>query len=196
MQKFRKTKIFKSIEFIIPPFLRGFIKKIYIKTLRTANKFIYIKRAKFVEFRKQFRFECKKPFLANIGERTIVEDFNVWNAMSGNIIVGRKCWFGIRNIIMGPVEIGDETSTGPNVSIVGPNHAVYGYDKAADKKTVIGKKVWISTGTIIHFGVKIGDNVIIAPGSVVSKDVPDNSYIAGNPARDLTKLNPFMNTQK
>ncbi len=54
--------------------------------------------------------------------------------------------------------------------------------------TKIGNNVWISTGSIIFHGVKIGDNVIIGPGSVVSKDVPANAYVAGNPARNLTKI--------
>jgi acetyltransferase-like isoleucine patch superfamily enzyme len=54
--------------------------------------------------------------------------------------------------------------------------------------TVIGNNVWLSAGCIIHFGVKIGDNAVIGPGSVVTKDVPENAYVAGNPARNITEL--------
>ncbi len=64
--------------------------------------------------------------------------------------------------------------------------------------TIIGNNVWLSTGCIIHFGVKIGDNAVVGPGSVVTKDVPENAYVAGNPARNITELSnlkEFMRTR-
>ena len=63
-------------------------------------------------------------------------------------------------------------------------------DKEARKrqKTIIGNKVTLTTGSIILFGVTIGENAIVGPGSVVTKDVPPNSFVFGNPARDLTKI--------
>jgi acetyltransferase-like isoleucine patch superfamily enzyme len=54
--------------------------------------------------------------------------------------------------------------------------------------TVIGNGVTIATGSIVLFGVKIGDNAVVSAGSVVNKDVPDNAFVAGNPARDITKI--------
>jgi maltose O-acetyltransferase len=96
---------------------------------------------------------------------------------------------------MGPVEIGDLLSTGPFAAILGPRHALLG---KTEGMTVIGKNVWLSTGSIIHFGVKIGDNAVIGPGSVVTKDVAGNAYVAGNPARNITELSnlrEFMRTR-
>jgi acetyltransferase-like isoleucine patch superfamily enzyme len=49
--------------------------------------------------------------------------------------------------------------------------------------TYIGKKCFIGCGAIILPGVKIGDEVIVAAGAVVTKDVPDNCIVAGNPAK-------------
>ncbi len=89
---------------------------------------------------------------------------------------------------MGPVDVGDGVSTGPHVSILGPRHAKFETEARKTAKTIIGRNVWISTGTIILFGVNIGDNAIIGPGSVVTKDVPANVYVCGNPARNLSKL--------
>lgn len=180
----------KKLEPVTPTFIKMFIKKFYLKMLYKQYYHFHLKKGRFAGFGYRFRFERTPPYKAIVGEKTIAEDFNVWNANSGDIIVGKECWFGLNNIVMGPVEIGDEARTGPYVFILGPRHAVLGYDRAENEKTVIGKNAWISTNAIIHFGVTIGENAIIAPGSVITKDVPANSYFAGNPARDLTKLVP------
>ncbi|MBN2593265.1 MAG: hypothetical protein JXA81_07140 [Sedimentisphaerales bacterium] len=89
---------------------------------------------------------------------------------------------------MGPVEIGDELSTGPYVKILGPRHPVPPQAEKQRQKTKIGNNVWISTGSIILFGVEIGDNAIISAGSVVQKDVPAGAFVGGNPARNLSGL--------
>jgi acetyltransferase-like isoleucine patch superfamily enzyme len=156
----------------------------------------YIRRGIFVELGYHFRYIRSTPYDCSIGSKTIIEEFNAFNAKSGNIEIGENCWFGIRNIVMGPVEIGNNVSTGPNVSIVGPRHAVKEYERDESEKTIIGNHVWISTGSIIHFNVKIGDNSIIAPGSVVTQKVPPDSYYAGNPARNLTKFFPELLNRK
>jgi acetyltransferase-like isoleucine patch superfamily enzyme len=53
---------------------------------------------------------------------------------------------------------------------------------------VIGKRVWIGLNTIVTKGVTIGDHSIVAAGSVVVKDVPDNVIVAGNPAQIVKEL--------
>lgn len=50
-------------------------------------------------------------------------------------------------------------------------------------KTVIGKHCFIGCGSIIMPNITLGDSVIVAAGSVVTKDVPSNSIVAGNPAK-------------
>ena len=52
----------------------------------------------------------------------------------------------------------------------------------------LGKKVWIGSGAIVLPGVTIGDNSVIAAGSVVTKDVPENSVYGGNPAKLIKKI--------
>lgn len=136
----------------------------------------------------RFRFTRSAPFDACLGDHTIIEDFNVWDAKSGSIRTGKSCWFGLYNIVMGPVEIGANVSTGPHVTILGPHHATLGHTTGTRIKTVIGDNVWISTGAIIQFGVHIGDNAIIGVGAVVGKNVPAFAYVAGNPARELTRM--------
>ena len=51
----------------------------------------------------------------------------------------------------------------------------------------IGKKVWIGPGAIILPGVNIGDNSVIAVGSVVTEDVPENCVYGENPTKFIKK---------
>jgi len=51
------------------------------------------------------------------------------------------------------------------------------------KEVIIGNNVWIGNNVLILKGVSIGDNAIIAAGSVVTKNVPEGSVVAGNPAK-------------
>lgn len=182
------STLYKTVEFIAPTFVKVMAKRIFWKIVRFYNKCRYIKKGRYVEFGYRFRFDRSDPYRARVGEKTIAEDFNVWNTNLGDITVGKKCWFGLNNIVMGPVEIGDELSAGPYVKILGPRHPVPTQAAKQGDKTIIGKNVWISTGSIVLFGVEIGDNAIISAGSVVTKDVPAGAFVGGNPARNLSGL--------
>jgi len=184
----KKSKLYETVEFITPSFVKTVVKRIFWRIVRFYNRCRYIEKGRFVEFGYRFRFDRSAPYRVRIGERTIAEDFNVWNTDLGDITVGKKCWFGLNNVIMGPVEIGDELSTGPYVKILGPRHPVPPQAEKQRQKTKIGNNVWISTGSIILYGVEIGDNAIISAGSVVQKDVPAGAFVGGNPARNLSGL--------
>lgn len=56
----------------------------------------------------------------------------------------------------------------------------------------IGDNVFVGVDSIILPGVTIGSNVVVGAGSVVTKDVPDNTVVAGNPARRLTSFDAFQ----
>jgi len=188
MGKSKKSRAYNAIEFVTPTFIKTMTKRIFWRIIRFYNRCRYIEKGRFVEFGYRFRFDRSAPYRARVGERSITEDFNVWNTDLGDITVGKKCWFGLNNVIMGPVEIGNELSTGPYVKILGPRHPVPPQADKQRQKTIIGNKVWISTGSIILFGVEIGDNAIISAGSVVQKDVPAGAFVGGNPARNLSGL--------
>jgi len=179
---------YRSVERITPSVVKAVAKRVYLGIRRLYNRCRYIEKGRFVEFGYRFRFDRSHPYLARVGERTIAEDFNVWNAHMGDITIGKKCWFGLNNIVMGPLEIGDGVSTGPYVMILGPRHPVLTGSTQQRQKTVIGNNVWISSGSIILFGVEIGNNAVISAGSVVTKDVPAGSFFGGNPARNLSGL--------
>lgn len=78
---------------------------------------------------------------------------------------------------------------GPDVKIATVNHDL------ADRhhqfyfgKATIKKNAWICMGAIIRPGVTIGGNAVVAAGAVVTKDVPDNAIVGGNPAKIIKYL--------
>jgi acetyltransferase-like isoleucine patch superfamily enzyme len=184
----RDSILYRQLESFTPGIVKHTVKRVYWRIVRFYNKCKYIKKGRFVEFGYRFRFDRSHPYRAYVGERTIAEVFNVWNADLGDITIGKRCWFGLNNVVMGPVEIGDESTFGPYVKIIGPRHPVLESGQGKVEKTIIGNNVWISTGSIILFGVKIGNNAIVSAGSVVTKDVPEGAFVGGNPARDLSAL--------
>jgi acetyltransferase-like isoleucine patch superfamily enzyme len=63
------------------------------------------------------------------------------------------------------------------------------------ERTLVGKGASIGSGVTILANVKIGENALIGAGSVVTKDVPANAVVAGNPARILRYLNSEGDTK-
>ena len=63
-------------------------------------------------------------------------------------------------------------------------------------KVTIGDYVYIGTNTLIMPGVSIGNNVLIAAGSVVTKSIPANVVVGGNPASVICSIEEFYERNK
>lgn len=57
---------------------------------------------------------------------------------------------------------------------------------------MIGDYVYIGNGAFVMPGVTVGNNVLIAAGSVVTKSIPDNCVVAGNPAKFICTLDEYI----
>ncbi|WP_326977880.1 DapH/DapD/GlmU-related protein [Bacillus inaquosorum] len=80
---------------------------------------------------------------------------------------------------------------GPDVGLYTAGHSIEPKDRHKSGygiPIIIGDNVWIGGSCVILAGVTIGDNSVIAAGSVVTKDVPPNSVVAGNPGKVLKHI--------
>lgn len=130
----------------------------------------------------------------------------------GKITIGDYTLIGNKTVIQAwqRVDIGAFTMISPDVWIQDNNsHSIYAQDRLVDmlgsrdfndvgvdtteaikKSITIGDHVWIGRRAMIFKGVTIGDRAIVAAGAVVTKDVPPDTIVAGNPAKVVKTIHP------
>ena len=110
-----------------------------------------------------------------------------------NIELGDRVFFNFNCIVLDvcPVRIGSFTLFGPAVQIYTPMHpfnARLRRQKEFGKPVEIGSDVWVGGGAIILPGIRIGSRAVIGAGSVVTRDVPEGMFAAGNPCRVIREI--------
>ncbi|MBR6862333.1 MAG: sugar O-acetyltransferase [Acidaminococcaceae bacterium] len=84
---------------------------------------------------------------------------------------------------IGGIEIGDNVQFGPHVTVVTDNHDLKNRSVLRCNPVRIGNNAWIGAEAKIMPGVTIGENAVVAGGAVVTRDVPANAIVGGNPAK-------------
>ena len=99
--------------------------------------------------------------------------------------------FGCTFLDQGGITIEDGVFIGPEAKILTEGHPEQPEIRHTlqTQPVVIRRKAWIGAGAIILPGVTVGENAIVAAGAVVTKDVPDNTIVAGVPAKILRSIN-------
>jgi maltose O-acetyltransferase len=133
-----------------------------------------------------------KKLFGSVGVMPSIEH-NFHCDLGYNIHIGDHFYAGYNCTIldMAEVRIGDNCMIGPNVGIYTAGHSIEPKDRNKSGYAIpitIGNDVWIGGSCVILPGTNIGDNSIIAAGSVVTKNVPTNTIVAGNPAKILKKI--------
>lgn len=146
----------------------------------------------------KLRSSMAKSLFASCGEDVNVGYNNTFSYE--NMEVGNHVSFGSGSTFMSSrakIIIGDHVMFGPNVMVITGNHRVDIPDKYVDEVGDNDKREeddqdvifegdnWIGANSIILKGVTIHKGAIIGAGSVVTKDVPENTIVAGNPAQKI-----------
>jgi len=99
---------------------------------------------------------------------------------------------GLVALDVATITIGDDVKIGPNVQLLTPTHPIDADLRRAKweaaEPIVIEDNAWLGGGAIVLPGVTIGENAVVGAGAVVTKSVPANVVVAGNPARVIRSL--------
>lgn len=131
-----------------------------------------------------------------LGNDSTIEDFTTINNGVGDVLIGDRVRIGMSNVLIGPVTIGNDVLLAQNIVLSGLNHGYEDINIVPHKQSVTKKKitledeVWIGANSVVIAGVTIGKHSVIGAGSVVTKDIPPFSVVAGNPAKVIKQYNP------
>jgi acetyltransferase-like isoleucine patch superfamily enzyme len=117
-------------------------------------------------------FRLIPPFFTDCGRNIRI---------GARVFINQNCTF----YSLADITIGDDVLIGPNVSLITSAHPVAPSQRRAflvGKPIAVERGVWIAAGATVVGGVTIGENAVVAAGSVVTRDVPANTLVAGNPA--------------
>lgn len=146
------------------------------------------------------------PAKLKIGEGSIVGARLCADRADAEISIGRHTFLGRSNIVSAlRVTIGDDVLISWGCQIVDhDSHALLWSDRARDVRdwyqgrkdwskvpcspVEIGDKAWLGFNVIVLKGVRIGEGAVVAAGSVVTRDVPPYTLVAGSPAREIRGL--------
>ena len=118
----------------------------------------------------------------NLGVNNDIQDNDLWSSEPWLITVGNDCQFVL----------------GARIFTHGGGRVLRAIEKDFDSfgKVIIGNRVYLGANSLVMPGCIIGDCVLVAAGSVVTKSVPSNVVVGGNPARIICTIEEFYNKNK
>ncbi|SDS88984.1 transferase hexapeptide (six repeat-containing protein) [Mucilaginibacter mallensis] len=133
-----------------------------------------------------------------LGKKSTIESFSTINNGVGDVIIGDNTLIGMSNVIIGPVNIGNNVIFAQNIVASGLNHEYTDVNMPISQQKILVAPIiieddcWIAANSVITSGVTVGKHSVVAGGSVVTKSIPPYSVAAGNPAKvikqyDFTK---------
>ncbi len=155
-----------------------------------------VKKGRRVILGKDIRWDILPFNRVSVGMGTKIEDRCVLNNGMGDICIGSRTLIGISDVIIGPVQIGDDCILAQHVVLSGLDHGYRDPDIPPVKQPclaapiVIEDACWIGANAVIAKGVRLGRHSVVGAGSVVTRDVPAYCVAAGNPAKIIKQYDP------
>ncbi len=164
-----------------------------LKTERRRARLLFGQYNTTTDEQQLLRKELLKQLIGGYKKDLVIEP-PFYCDYGSNIHVGEKVFFNFNCMILDvcQVTIGDRSLFGPNVQIYAATHpmdaAIRDEGLENGKPVVIGSDVWVGGGAIICPGVTIGHRVVIGAGSVVTRDIPSDTFAAGNPCKVIKQI--------
>ena len=139
------------------------------------------------------RKELSYKIFPNSGKNLHIEP-PIFSDYGYNTKIGDNCFFNFNCVLYDvcPITIGNAVKFGPNVSLHTATHPLNAKIRRTcleyGKPIVIGDDSWMGGNCCVLPGVTIGKRVIVGAGAVVTKDVPDDAVVAGNPAKIIKMI--------
>lgn len=159
-----------------------------------VNPFIH-KKGKGATIRRNSRIDVLPFNKFKLGENSTIEDFCTINNGVGDIIIGNGVRIGMSNVLIGPIQIGNNVIFAQNIVTSGLNHGYEDINIPINKQLTYTSKItveddcWIGANVVITAGVTIGKHCVIAAGAIVTKNIPPFSVAVGNPAKVIKQYN-------
>ncbi len=134
-----------------------------------------------------------EELFGSVGENPTVEP-PVRCDYGEQITVGDRFFanFGCVFLDVCPIEFGDRCLLGPSVHVYTATHPLDAAERAEGreygKPVTVGDDVWIGGQAVLNPGVEVGDRSVVASGAVVTRDVPSDVVVQGNPAEVVKEL--------
>ena len=152
---------------------------------------LYQHRGKHAVIHRSVRMDTPPYRKFFLGDYSVVESFACINNAVGDVMIGDHTRIGLHNTIIGPVTIGNHVNLAQGITVTALNHNFSDTEKRIGVNTtpvVIGDDIWIGANAVILPGATIGSHSVVAAGSVVTKDVPPHSLVAGVPAKIIRQI--------
>jgi acetyltransferase-like isoleucine patch superfamily enzyme len=155
----------------------------------------YHKRGRGSVIRRRTRIDVLPYNKFELGNYSTIEDFCTINNGVGDVRIGNETRIGIANVVIGPVQVGNNVIFAQNIVMSGLNHEYKDINIPISKQDVstalitVEDDCWIGANAVLTAGITIGKHSVIAAGAVVTKNIPPYSIAVGNPARVIKQYN-------
>lgn len=177
------------------------IKNTEIEKCRKETRELLHKWKNIIENYDKEHFKILKQLFGKVEDNVFIEqpflcDYGKNIYIGKNTFINRNCVFLDNDVI----QIGENCLFAPSVQIMTSHHPVSATERISveeigkvsyttfTKPVIIDNNVWIGAGAILLPGIRVGENSVVGAGSVVTKNVPPNTLVYGNPARIIKQI--------